>query len=80
MEFLCRKHWAMVSKAAKRALRRWTRLLREGSFPAAAARRLARRGFLASAQWGGVFEYVCRRYDAAWERCKREAIERAAGL
>lgn len=77
-EWICGKHWPLVSKAAKAALRlngqRIRKVLRKRpeyaeywKLPPGSPRR--RR---AVAMW--------RRNVQAWNRCKREAIERAAGI
>lgn len=76
-EWICGKHWAAVRKVTKRRRRIAER---------AAARASERFDKLYQEQ-GGFYEpqfqriQVANRLAAAlWERCKTEAIERAAGI
>ncbi len=77
-EWICAIHWRMVSREAKRALRLTWRRARKvvarkpqyreyWTLPPGSPARLS-----AVAVW--------RRCEQAFERCKREAIERAVGL
>lgn len=77
-EWICGKHWALVSKRTKRWRRTADRLL---------ARSNARFNRQYDEQGCTWTEPQLRRVDAArdlakagWQRCKREAIEAAAGL
>lgn len=78
IEWLCQKHWALVPRSTKAAyrtakkraravLRRKPEYREYWTFPAGSPGRLS-----AVRMW--------RRLDQAWDNCKREAIERAAGI
>ncbi len=64
-EWLCPKHWRLVSPTRKARKRRTERLL-------AKARARADRARI-ELRW-------CHHASTAWERCKAEAIERAMGI
>lgn len=77
-EWICGKHWALVSKRTKRWRRLADRLL---------ARSDSRFNRQYAAQGCTWTEPQLQRVDAArrlanagWQRCKREAIEAAAGI
>lgn len=76
-EWICGKHWAAVRKVTKRRRRIAER----------AARRASERFDTLYMEQGGVYEPQFQRVMAAkrlsaalWDRCKTEAIERAAGI
>ncbi|WP_159953151.1 hypothetical protein [Rhizobium sp. 18065] len=77
-EWICGKHWPLVPRSTKAAWRTTKKRVRAvirrkpeyrewWLFPSGSPARLS-----AVKMW--------RRHDNAWERCKREAIERAAGI
>jgi hypothetical protein len=76
-EWICGKHWPLVSRWTKRRRSRAVRL-----FLLAEARFMK-----LHAEQGGVtdtqierLEAIRRLRDRAWERCKAEAIEKAMGI
>lgn len=76
-EWICAKHWAAVKKETKKRRR-----LAERAAARACARLDAlyiKSGFFTEAQLTRI--RAARRLSAAlWNRCKTEAIERAAGI
>lgn len=77
-EWICGKHWRMVRKRTRTRMKLMNRIVR----------REIRRNPLVSTYWKmkpGSRERISalRTFGlmvAVWQRCKREAIERAAGL
>ncbi len=77
-DWICGKHWPLISYPTKAAWRLAKRRVRRivakrpehrtwWRYPAGSPQRIA-----AYHMW--------KRYEQAWEKCKREAIERAAGI
>ena len=77
-EWICPRHWPLVSAATKRRRRLADRIADRAQrrFDTLAA---AQGGYWLPAQRRRV-EGAIRRAAAAWERCKAEAIERAGGI
>lgn len=77
-EWVCGKHWALVPRQTRAAYN----LAKRRSRRIIARKPLYREYWKLSPGSPARLSAVAmwRRVDSAWERCKREAIERAAGL
>lgn len=70
-EIICGKCWRLVSRAAKRAFRRWGKFVEAWPHLSKRPRHKLR---------VGIEEYAWRRYLLAWSRVVSEAVEARAGL
>lgn len=77
-EWICGKHWASVSRQTKRRRRCVMRLVERSR--KRFHRQYAEQGWRWKPSQFERVEAAKRLADALWQRCKREAIERAAGI
>ena len=63
-EWICPDHWREVSLTARVDKRKWARIAKR----------------VVTVHHPRYLGRIFARADAAWERCKREAIEAAAGI
>lgn len=76
-EWICSDHWKPVSRATKRYRARSKRILKKAE--ARMQRLQATQGGLTNVQLR-VLDWAHRQEDLSWEKCKSEAIEKAAGI